>query len=94
MRDKGKGLFEERIRSGESTEAFVRRALRKIMKEGVMNIIRDPSRGTAECRNTPKKSLRKTLKKDAAERRRVAEEARKRKRQRHNRNEYLFILSF
>ena len=32
MRDKGKGLFEERIRKGESTEAFVRQALRKLKK--------------------------------------------------------------
>ena len=87
MRDKGKGLFEERVRKGESTEAFVRRALRKLKKEGVMNIIRDPSRGTAECRNTPKKSLRRKYKKIEAERRRFADEARKRKRQRQNRNE-------
>ena len=87
MRDKGKGLFEERVRSGESTEAFVRRALRKLKKEGVMNIIRDPSRGTAECRNTQKKSLRRKYKRIEAERRRFADEARKRKRQRQNRNE-------
>ena len=51
-----------------------------------MNIIRDPSRGTAECRNTPKKSLRKKHKKIEAERRRFADEARKRKRQRQNQN--------
>jgi len=86
MRDKGKGLFEERIRSGESTEAFVRRALRKLKKEGIMDDIRDPSRGTPLCRNVPKKSLRKKHKKIEAERRRFADEARKRKRQRQNQN--------
>ena len=84
MRDKG--LFEERIRRGESTEAFVRRALRKMKKEGLMDSIRDPSRGTAECRNISKRSLRRKYKKIEAERRRFAEEARKRKRQRQNRN--------
>jgi len=82
-----KGLFEERIRKGESTEAFVRRALRKLKKEGIMNDIRDPSRGHALCRDISKKSLRKKHKEIQAERRRFAEAARRRKRQRQNRNE-------
>ena len=86
MRDRGKGLFEERIRKGESTEAFVRRALRKLKKEGVMNDIRDPSRGTTECRNISKKSLRRKHKEIQAERRRFADAARRRKRQRQNQN--------
>lgn len=86
MREKGKGLFEERIRNGESSEQFIRRALRKLKKEGIMDVIRDPSRGTPLCRNVPKKSLRKKHKKIEAERRRFADEARKRKRQRQNRN--------
>tara|TARA_A100001234_G_C12559028_1_gene356561 strand:- start:136 stop:312 length:177 start_codon:yes stop_codon:yes gene_type:complete len=55
-------------------------------KEGVMNDIRDPSRGTGECRNISKKSLRKKHKEIQAERRRFAEAARRRKRQRQNRN--------
>ncbi len=84
MRDKG--IFGETIRKGESTEQFIRRALRKMKKEGVMDVIRDPAHGTAECRNIPKKSLRKKHKKIQAERRRFADEARKRKRQRQNRN--------
>lgn len=86
MRDRGKGLFEERVRRGESTEQFIRRALRKLKKEGIMNDIRDPSRGTAECRNISKRGLRKKHKQIQAQRRRFAEEARKRKRQRQNRN--------
>lgn len=84
MRDKG--IFGETIRKGESTEQFVRRALRKMKKEGIMDIIRDPSHGTVSCRNISKRSLRKKHKKIQAERRRFADEARKRKRQRQNRN--------
>ena len=84
MRDKG--IFGESIRKGESTEQFIRRALRKMKKEGVMNDIRDPSRGTAECRNISKKSLRRQHKEIQAERRRFAEAARRRKRQRQNQN--------
>lgn len=84
MRDKG--IFGETIRKGESTEQFIRRALRKMKKEGIMDVIRDPSRGTSECRNISKRSLKRQHKKIQAERRRFAEEARKRKRQRQNRN--------
>ena len=84
MRDKG--IFGESIRKGESTEQFIRRALRKMKKEGVMNDIRDPSHGTAECRNISKPSLRKEYKQIQAERRRFAEAARKRKRQRQKQN--------
>ena len=84
MRDKG--IFGESIRKGESTEQFIRRALRKMKKEGVMNDIRDPSRGTAECRNISKKSLRRQHKEIQAERRRFAEAARRRKRQRQKQN--------
>jgi hypothetical protein len=51
-----KGIFGESIRRGESSDAFIRRALRKMKKEGVMNDIRDPSRGTGECRNISKPS--------------------------------------
>lgn len=83
MRDKG--LFGESIRKGESTEQFVRRALRKMKKEGVMDVIRDPSHGTPACRNISKKGLRKKHKEIQAERRRFAEAARKRRRQRQNR---------
>tara|TARA_Y100000114_G_C11706658_1_gene301321 strand:+ start:218 stop:490 length:273 start_codon:yes stop_codon:yes gene_type:complete len=81
-----KGLFEERIRKGESTEQFIRRALRKLKKEGIMEAIRDPSRGTGECRNISKRSLKREHKEIQAERRRFAEAARRRKRQRQNRN--------
>lgn len=84
MRDKG--IFGETKRNGESNEQFIRRALRKMKKEGIMDVIRDPSHGTSECRNISKRSLRKQHKKIKAERRRFAEEARKRKRQRQNRN--------
>ena len=84
MRDKG--LFEERIRKGESTEQFIRRALRKLKKEGVMNDIRDPSHGHKLCRDISKPSLRKKHKEIQAERRRFAEAARRRKRQRQNQN--------
>ena len=84
MRDKG--IFGESIRRGESSDAFIRRALRKMKKEGIMGDIRDPSRGTGECRNISKKSLRKKHKEIQAERRRFAEAARRKKRQRQNRN--------
>ena len=84
MRDRG--IFGENIRRGESSDAFIRRALRKMKKEGVMNDIRDPSRGTGECRNISKRSLRKKHKEIQAERRRFAEAARRRKRQRQKQN--------
>ncbi len=51
-----------------------------------MNDIRDPSRGTTECRNISKKSLRREHKEIQAERRRFADAARRRKRQRQNQN--------
>ena len=50
-----------------------------------MDVIRDPSHGTPTCRNISKKGLRKKHKEIQAERRRFAEAARKRKRQRQNR---------
>lgn len=84
MRDKG--LFEERIRSGETTEQFIRRALRKLKKEGIMNDIRNPLHGHRLCRDITKPSLRKKHKEIQAQRRRFAEAARKRKQQRQNKN--------
>lgn len=69
-------------RRGESSEALVRRFLRKERKANAKAERMDPRNGCVSCRTISKKSLKKRHKKIEAEKRRRKEEWRKLKRQR------------
>tara|TARA_S200002703_G_scaffold160051_1_gene176333 strand:- start:740 stop:997 length:258 start_codon:yes stop_codon:yes gene_type:complete len=69
-------------RRGESSEALVRRFLRKERKMDAKAERMDPRNGCTLCRTISKKGLKKKHKKLEAEKRRKKEEWRKLKRQR------------
>lgn len=75
------GLSVE-LRRGETSDALVRRFLRKCRKDGLMDEIKHPINGCPQCRVISKKSLKKAYKAEQAERRRRREVWQKIKRQR------------
>tara|TARA_A200000159_G_scaffold162829_2_gene187566 strand:- start:2607 stop:2861 length:255 start_codon:yes stop_codon:yes gene_type:complete len=69
-------------RRGESSDALIRRFLRKERKVDAKKERMDPRNGCTLCRTISKKSMKKKHKKIEAEKRRRKEEWRKLKRQR------------
>ena len=69
-------------RRGESSEQVVRRFLRKQRNSKLMDEIKDPVHGTAECRNISKRSHKRRHKEEQAARRRRREAYQALKRQR------------
>ena len=73
---------EVRLRRGESSDNLIRRFVRAVKKQKLLEEIRDPVHGTGECRTISKRGLKKKYKREQAERRRLAEQRRKERRAR------------